>query len=281
MQIDRNRVTLFEDTYLYVGRASNEENAQEFKNKMQKYIEIIDKLINFDFKKSSDREFYKLLVQIYWIKLDKEDYLEMLSKKNEKKYTKLCSIPTTMTFKSMVTEGHGKDFSWWNELFQLYYNVAVSEEIEESIHNRQRERRPYTKAEIRKMLDNNDIVIFNAFGQIISNNDLKGFKSEEYEKFPSLDVDFDSYGNHMSKFIEENFELFNELLREKFSKKIISKDMRAYLKDLQIDIDNIFELSQTKELYYSEIGKLCRDWYNTSGIKEKHNGIMKTLNRAK
>jgi len=38
MKIIRNRVTLVEDTYGYVGLASSETNAQEFKVKMQKFM---------------------------------------------------------------------------------------------------------------------------------------------------------------------------------------------------------------------------------------------------
>ena len=60
MNVSRDRITLVEDTYGYVGRASNEENAEMFKIEIQKYIEIIDKLINLDFKKLSNREFYEL-----------------------------------------------------------------------------------------------------------------------------------------------------------------------------------------------------------------------------
>ena len=40
MNIGRNRISLAEDTYAYIGRLSHEQNAERFKTEIQKYISI-------------------------------------------------------------------------------------------------------------------------------------------------------------------------------------------------------------------------------------------------
>lgn len=280
MNVSIDRITLVEDTYGYVGRASNEENAEMFKIEIQKYIEIIDKLINLDFKKLSNREFYELLKQIYSIRLDENDYLKMISKKNGKKYSDIYNIPTTMTFKSMVTEGHGRDFSWYEDLFQTYFDVAISDDLKNRrFQNGRYNLKPFTKQEIKQMLEDKDIVIFMENDRVIYKSDLEEFNAEEYKKFPSLNIECKWYTGNYFKFIEDNFDLFAELLRRKFTKKKILKDMKEYLKELECDIDNIFNNVNSRDKYYSGISKICENWYNTSGIKEKHEDIIKTLSK--
>ena len=84
-------------------------------------------MIESDFDKLTDKELYELLSKVYSIILDENDYLKMLSKYNGKNYTFIYRIPTTMTFSSRVTEGHGRSFDWWNQLYQVYYLVAISD----------------------------------------------------------------------------------------------------------------------------------------------------------
>lgn len=278
MNVSIDRITLVEDTYGYVGRASNEENAEMFKIEMQKCIEIIDKLINLDFKKLSNREFYELLKQIYSIRLDEDDYLKMVSKKNGKKYSEIYNIPTTMTFKSMVTEGHGRDFSWYEDLFQTYFDVAISDDLKSRrFQNGRYNLKPFTKQEIKQMLEDKDIVIFMENDKVIYKSDLEEFESEEYEKFPSLNIECKGYTDNFFKFIEDNFDLFAELLRRKFTKKRILKDMKEYLKELQWDLEEILDDVNSNDKNYSGISKICENWYNTSGIKEKHEDIKNKL----
>ena len=51
MNIDKNSITLTEDTYAYIYRASEQEIFETFRDTLKKYINIIDDLVNKDFKK--------------------------------------------------------------------------------------------------------------------------------------------------------------------------------------------------------------------------------------
>ena len=98
MNIDKNSITLTEDTYAYIYRASEQEIFETFRDTLKKYINIIDDLVNKDFKKLSDEEFYDILCKVYSISLTEEDYLKIISKRNNKKYNRFTEIGTFMTF---------------------------------------------------------------------------------------------------------------------------------------------------------------------------------------
>ena len=46
MNAARIRVSLAEDTYAYIGRASDEENAEHFKTRVQQYISILKEVVD-------------------------------------------------------------------------------------------------------------------------------------------------------------------------------------------------------------------------------------------
>lgn len=279
MNISRNRITLYEDTYEYVGVVGSEKNFEKFKIKMENYIDIINKLINLDIKKLSDQDFYELLKHIYCIGLNKEDIIEILSKKNKKKYFNTYNINTTMTFEGIFEDGYSRDYSYCKQLFQICFNVIVSEKLYKNDSRRlcNSHLNPYTKDEINKMLDNNDIIIMKELVNPIINKDLINFKQESETIFPSLNIDFEdrliSYKLVNSKFMQDNFELFVEMVRRIFTKKRILKDIKIYVEELQDDIDAIF----MGKYDCLEITELCKNWYYTSEIKDKHENIRKKL----
>ena len=81
MNIDKIDINLTEETYAYILRKSEEENAEAFKENVKKYINIINSFVNTDFNKLSDDDFYDLLYKVYSITLTREDYLKIISKR--------------------------------------------------------------------------------------------------------------------------------------------------------------------------------------------------------
>lgn len=65
MNAERIRISLAEDTYAYIGRVSDEENAEEFKTKLQGYISILKEVVESDFDELTDRELFELLSKLY------------------------------------------------------------------------------------------------------------------------------------------------------------------------------------------------------------------------
>ena len=271
MNAERIRISLAEDTYAYIGRASDEENAEEFKTKLQKYISILREVVESDFNKLTDKELYELLSKVYGISLDDEDYLKMLSMYNNKKYTFIHRIPTTMTFKDRANEGHGRDFSWWEQLYQVYYLAATSDTFEFDYN------KTYSKEEIKKLTADKNIVLLKREEEAIDS--IRG--QENYESIPTLDIDINEYGDNISKFVLDNYSLFGQLLRKRFTKKTVLNDMKKMIDELTEEMQEIFSDTKSSDPNYSGTARVCKEWFDSSAEKVEYQGIQKTLRQKK
>lgn len=273
MNIGRNRISLAEDTYAYIGRLSHEQNAERFKTEIQKYISILNELIESDFNKLNDKQLYDLLSKIYYISLDENDYLEMLSKKNNREYTHIYDMPTTMTFISTATEGHGNGFDWWEQLYQVYYHVTTSNEFKFDYN------KTYSKEEIRRLLSDKSIVILKS--EHIAIDDAQDFVQENYEKIPTLGMDIKNYSNNISQFVLDNYGLFGQLLRKRFTKSKVLIDAGKIINALNMEMKDIFSSERLKDPYYSGTTSICKELFESSEEKKEYQAIQKTLKPKK
>ena len=271
MDAEKIRISLAEDTYAYVARTSNEENAETFKIKIQKYISILKEVVESDFDILTDKELYELLSKIYDISLDDKDYLKMLSIYNDKKYRFICRIYTTMTFKDRATEGHGRSFDWWEQLYQVYYLAAISDKFEFDYN------KTYSKEEIKKLLADKSIVLLKRKAEAINGN--IDFIKEEYESIPMINIDIEGYSDNMSQFVLNNFNLFGGLLRKKFTKKKVLNDIKELISDLGKDIDIVFSSISSHDIFYSETAEICKKWYELSEEKIEYQKICKLIRK--
>ena len=269
MNSERIRISLIEDTYAYIGNMHIEENVETFKTKLHEYISMLKEVVESDFGKFTDNELYELLSKIYVITLDEEDYLKMLSNYNNKQYTFIYRIPTTMTLARKTTEGHGRSFDWWNQLYQVYYLAATSETFEFDYN------KTYSKAEIKKMLSDKSIVILKQYEETIDGD--QDFVEENYESIPTLDIDIESYSDNISQFVLNNYSLFGELLRKKFTKQTVLKDVKKIINELNQEIQEIFSNAQSKEHLYRDVAIMCKEWFNISEERKEYKEIQKTL----
>ena len=273
MNIDKKSITLTEDTYAYIYRTSGQEIFETFRDALKKYINIIDDLVNNDLRKLSDEEFYDLLCKVYSISLTEEDYLKILSKKYNKKYNRFTEIGTFMTFNDIATEGHGRDFSWWEQLYQVRYIAAVSEDTEIEYDSVLR------KKDIKKMVEDRSIVIVEIKSRPINN---KLNINEKFENIPSIKLNCCysnvPYGRMTSSiYKDDNFSIVISMLRKKFTKKRILKDMKDYIEELRTEMEIV--LSNSQQGYpCSEVSKLCNEWYDKSEEKEKINILQRKVN---
>lgn len=269
MNSERIRISLIEDTYAYIGNMHIEENVETFKTKLHEYISRLKEVVESDFDKFTDNELYELLSKIYVIALDEEDYLKMLSNYNNKQYTFIYRIPTTMTLTRRTTEGHGRSFDWWNQLYQVYYLAATSETFEFDYN------KTYSKAEIKKMLFDKSIVILKQYEETIDSD--QDFVEENYESIPTLDIDIESYSDNISQFVLNNYSLFGELLRKKFTNQTVLKDVKKIINELNQEIQEIFSNVQSKEQLYRDVAIMCKEWFNISEERKEYNEIQKSL----
>lgn len=273
MNIEKNNISLVEDIYAYWNRASEKDIFNMFKEKVHKYINTVNSIVNTDFEKLSDEEFYDLLCNLYSINLTEMDYLKILSQVNNKKYNRFTEIGTYMTFPGTVTEGHGHDFSWWEQLYQVKYIIAVSEDINieyDSI---------FSKEDIKSMIENKNIVIVNNTSVPLDLHNNPNFKQEEVETLPSIHLNFsrtfDEFDGTISK--KFNFPIVASMLRRKFTKKKVLDDMRNYIDKLQAQINEVLSYFQHNQSVYIEIFKLCSTWFENSEEKQVYNSLVKKL----
>lgn len=275
MDITKINITLAEDTYAYIYRASEKENSETFKEQVKKYIDTIDNLVNADFSKLSDEEFYDLLCKIYNISLEEKDFLEIISKRNNDKYDRFVEIGTYMTFSSTNTEGKGKNFSWWEQLYQIRYIVAVAEGCwnidNDSI---------FSKEDIKNMIDDKSIVIIAKKDKPL--NSKPNFKSEDVQNFPLMNLNFSNslFGMYGSIHKDENFSVVVSMLRKRFTKRRILKDMRDYVEELQCQIDRVL-FKNSDDYAYNEIAKLCGEWFEVSEEKQTYSRLVKKIKDRK
>lgn len=269
MEVEKNRISLHDDIYAYVNRSSNAENIAKFKKQVKKYISILNRIIEADFDKLTDKKLYDLLTKVYSITLTEEDYLEMFSISNGKKYSVIHLMPTTQTFYERKAVGHGSCFDWDIQLYQIYYSIAISDEMKFDYN------KTYSKAEIKKLASEKTIVILNE--KTIPIEEDTDFNQEEHEAIPSLDIEFKSYSDNMSNFVTNNFSLFGKLLRKKFKKENVLKDMRELLDDIQDDIESIFSNINSQDWCYSQISTGCKNWFDSSAEKEEYQNLQKRI----
>lgn len=272
MNIDRYSASLDYDLYTSIHNASEKEIFERFRKILKDYIDIIDNLVNQDFKKLSDEEFYDLLCKVYDISLMEDDYLKIISKRNGKKYNKFSEIGTFMGFTDVAREGHGRDFSWWKQLYQIRYAIAVAEDTEIEFNS------AFLKEDIKKMIENKSIVIIERLLKPVSSD----FEVREtVEEMPLMNLNyqyFKVYSGRMGGSIikDENFSIVVSMLRKKFTKKRILKDMRDYVEELQNGIETVL-YDFEKCFNRNEALRLFNDWYIKSGEAEKLSILRKKI----
>lgn len=270
MDIEIIKNTLSEDTFAYVGRASEEENLEEFKYQLKTYIESIKQILEADFDKLSDQQLYEMLTKVYSISLDEDDYLSMLSKYNNKEYNYIYKIPTTMIFVGKASEGHGRSFDCWVQDYQIYYLVVASEEFDFDYN------KIYSIAEINELVSNKTIMLLKEDSEAI--DDYVEFAMEGYQSLETLDINITGYSDNISKFINDNYSLFGDLLRKKFPREKVLDDMKGLIEELDDEINDVFFSSNNPSDYlYFETSKKCKEWYELSSEKEEYQNIKKRL----
>lgn len=275
MNIQKNEIFLVDDTYKYIYRTSEKVLADTFKKELTKYIGNINNLITVDFKTLSDEEFYDLVCKVYSISLTEEDYLKIISKKNGKNYNILDEIGTYMTSADTVTTGKGRDFEWHEQLYQVRYIVAVSDDTNIEYDC------TLSKKKIMEMINNKSIVIVGSKLEPL-NTELELY--EEMENMPSMDIDLSDsfyvdgiYGDDICGDIwkDDNFPVVISILRKKITKKRILRDMKDYIEELQEQIKEV--LSSKYDDAYNETSRLCNAWYRNSEEKKLFKSIQNKL----
>ena len=117
--------------------------------------------------KVNNNEFCKLIHRFYDVKFSRDDLLKILSNINKIEYDRFVYLNTRDIFKDLVSEGQGRDFSFWEDYFQKNIYVACAKDLKIDDYYL------YSNSEINEMINRKLIVPFKVIksniGYITSN----------------------------------------------------------------------------------------------------------------
>lgn len=235
---------------------------EETKRDIESKIYDVDKFINYikeHLKKANylienkildldEQELYDALKEVFDIKYDNEDYLEILSKQNEKHYTDIITINTNM----IDNEG---------------YNISYLGAKDKKLPN-YNERVPLS--EIRNITESSDFVVLKELKYKL-NTKLKSPEKYENHKYINFDQDLDENNELFDKVLEL---IIKEIKQKNVLKKILS-DLQSYINELMYQAKEITKLSESDNPELKQIGKYYKkafeENFNKKQLTQKNN----------
>lgn len=201
-------------------------------------LDAIGVLIDYDFKDIPDKTFYNLVSNFYSIYLTKGDILNIISRVKGIQYDRFEALNSRMVFKDIVREGHGRDFSWWEETFQVNYIVAVAEDFTiDPNHN-------YSKEDIEEMAKNKQIVAVDSYSKDIGMNPKLSFIKEE-----PTNVDIDTLRLGLGcDFLSEYDNIFQLDLLENIDSEFASKVYKTAISLIKKRLNKKKVLNECKQI---------------------------------
>ena len=201
-------------------------------------LDAIGVLIDYDFKDIPDKTFYNLVSNFYSIYLYNGDILNIISRVKGIQYDRFEALNSRMVFKDIVSEGHGRDFSWWEETFQVNYIVAVAEDFTiDPNHN-------YSKEDIEEMAKNKQIVAVDSYSKDIGMNPKLSFIKEE-----PTNVDIDTLRLGLGcDFLSEYDNIFQLDLLENIDSEFASKVYKTAISLIKKRLNKKKVLNECKQI---------------------------------
>ena len=149
-------------------------------------------------KKLSDEEFYKKLLEFAYINdWNEYDCFRVLEIAYNMKFDGEALIKTTMHTADQKTEGHGRNFSWWNQEVGVDFRIFYTKDFEVDYEHY------YTIEEIKKLIAEKKILIVSEEERNLAWEE-DNYKKEKYQRF---DYAYDEY-NMEHRFFDETGKLF-------------------------------------------------------------------------
>lgn len=148
------------------------------------------------------KDLFNLIKHFYDFEIDTKDYLDYLNQKEGTKFDKTIDIPTNIVSVIISSEGHGKDFSYWSQNYQLMIKAATKDFIPS--------KEEYTIDEIQQLITIGKIYPLNPFGKKTNKkvnehkNNIRYLLSPIVEKLDNKVVYFDFMINRISSKIGTN-----------------------------------------------------------------------------
>lgn len=167
-------------------------------SKLEGIVYSANRLLNGNIREINNDDYYQIVKNLYNVVIFRKDIFNLLSEATNQKYSEIRELKTRVTYDIPVTEGHGRDFSWWIGTYQKVLYLFVPEGIEiDDDHD-------YSSDEINELLKKHKIFLFKVDSKEVNPN--LPFESERNldVKIPKLTIQVDrvheyySYGTSTS-----------------------------------------------------------------------------------
>lgn len=226
---------------------SNNYNVDEFIEYIKEHLEKANFLIENKILDLDQEELYNALKEIFEIKFDINDYLEMLSEKYGKHYTDITTINTNM----IDEEGNNITYVGARTKKIPNYNGRIS------------------LSEIRNITNSYDFLVLKQQKNKL-NIDLK--QKEKYENHQFIDI---NENIEKSELFENALNLLIKQIKLKNVLKSVLNDLENYIDELIYQAKSITKLSESDNKQLKQIGreykKAFEENFNKKQITQKNN----------
>lgn len=171
----------------------------------------------------SNKDFYDKLNQFAYISCwDEVDCYKVLELAYDTKFLGETVISTTMHTNVQKKEGHGHDFSWWNEEIGIDLRIIYSKDFNIEYDHF------YTVEEIKKLIDEKKVVIISIMERDLSLGE-ENYKKESYQIFNCAFDDYDmqyEFFNEGGKFYKYTLMYIKEKLTTEKLKELFSNHLK-------------------------------------------------------
>lgn len=245
MKLITKKITLKQETENKI--ESNNYNVDEFIEYIKEHLEKANFLIENKILDLDQEKLYNALKEIFEIRFDNNDYLEMLSEKYGKHYIDISTINTTM----IDEEGNNITYIGARTKKNPNYNGRIS------------------LSEIRNITNSYDFLVLKQQKNKL-NTDLK--QKEKYENHQLIDINGDI---EKSELFENALNLLIKQIKLKNVLKSILNDLENYISELIYQAKAIAKLSESDNKQLKQIGreykKAFEENFNKKQITQKNN----------
>lgn len=202
-------------------------------------------------------ELYNLLSYFYDIKIDNTDYMEYVNSISEVEYTNIIEIPTNRIVIESGSEGHGRDFSWWTQNYQIFVKAFSSSFVPS--------KEEYTISEVESLAKDGTIYPIHPFGM------------RTKKKFINVSDTIDYLTKYNGKKLEESDSYFDFMVNKAISNigiKTLIEEIRLFI--IKLKLDSVID----EDRYYGEkietFDELSSDLINIYNTNVKGNKIEST-----
>lgn len=176
-------------------------------------IKALNLLLSKDYKSITDEEYFNIINQFYDITFFKTDILKILSIIDKVNYDEYQWLKTRVIFTTLESEGHGRDFGWWNETRQLMLELITPEGLVID------KKHDYSSEEIKEIFNTYKVYLFSYSNKELGIDPVLAFDKEKsigfkVPMFKLVDYAKNDYSGFELCQIKYEDENFNENIKQ-------------------------------------------------------------------